>query len=303
MRRDLRPAADLIELSFADTLTYDGRRYLQTMRSAANRYDKSGPVSFVARPTLTMTGYVWVEAGQLVGNLSLIPFLKRGRRLTMIANVAVHPDFRRRGIARALTKAALEKSRRRRIPELWLQARDDNPAALGLYSSMGFNPQAKRTTWNIRIKSLRGENLSDANATIRAPRHWENQNIWLYSNYPSNLRWHFPIKDQALKPGILGFLYRVLSEIQIRHWAAQRKDQLLGVLTWQATKTHADYLWLAAPPETEDEALQTILPFLRQEFRLHRPLSLEYPAGRAQETLLSAGFELQHTLIWMKVKP
>lgn len=304
MRRDLRHAADLIELSFADSLTYDGRRYLQTMRTTANQYDNRGlAASFVARPTLSIKGYVWIESGKLVGNLSLIPFSNRGRRLSMIANVAVHPDYRRRGIARALTKAAIEQSKRRRIPELWLQARADNPAALALYTSMGFKPKAKRTTWNGRTKSIQGETPSNTSVTIRAGRHWIQQQFWLQESYPHNLRWHIPIKDQALKPGLLGLFYRVFNEIQIRHWAAQRSDQLLGVLTWQAAHTHADHLWLAAPPETEDEALKTILPFLRQEFRLHRPLSLEFPANRAQDTLLSAGFVPQHTLIWMKVKP
>lgn len=304
VRRDLRPAADLIELSFADSLTYDGRKYLQAMRTAANHYDnRSLSAAFVARPTLSMVGYVWIESGQIVGNLSLIPFRNQGRRLSMIANVAVHPDYRRRGIARALTKAALEKSKRRKIPELWLQARDDNPAALALYSSMGFKLQAKRTTWNIRTKCLRGETPIGAHTTIRASRHWEKQRAWLHINYPLSLRWHILIKDQALKPGIVGFINRVFNETQIRHWAAQRKDQLLGVLTWQATRTHADSLWLAAAPETEDETLKTILPFLRREFRLHRPLSLEYPASRAHDTLLSAGCEPQHTLIWMKMKP
>jgi ribosomal protein S18 acetylase RimI-like enzyme len=304
VRRDLRAAADLIELCFAETLSVDGRRYLQRMRAAAGGGGDPGFSSIIAnRTSLQLAGYVWEEGGQLVGNLSLIPFFHRGRRIYMIANVAVHPDHRRRGIARALTKAAMEKSRRRRVSELWLQARIDNPPAVSLYTSMGFKPQAQRTTWNVHPKALRGEIPKGARTTIRSVRHWHQQEAWLYLNYPLPLRWHIPIKDQALKPGLLGMLYRFFTEVRVRHWAAQRKDRLLGVLTWQATHTHADHLWLAASPETEDEALQTILPFIRQEYRLHRPLSLEYPQGRVEDVLISAGFEPQHTLIWMKVKP
>lgn len=304
VRRDLKPAADLIELCFADTLTVDGHRYLQTMRATARRYEDnylSAPV--IARASLPLSGYVWEDAGKLIGNLSLIPFIYHGRRIYMIANVAVHPDHRRRGIARALTQTAMEKTHRRRIPELWLQVRHDNPAAVSLYTSMEFAPQARRTTWTVRAKALRGEIPVGSRVTLRSARHWEQQQNWLKQNYPVSLRWHILIKDRALKPGIIGLLYKFFAEIRVRHWAAQNKDQLLGVLTWQATRTYADHLWLAAPPETEAEALQTLLPFIRQEYGLARPLTLEYPAGRGDDILLSAGFEPQHTLIWMKIKP
>jgi GNAT superfamily N-acetyltransferase len=304
MRRDLKPAADLIELCFAESLTVDGHRYLQSMRATADRFRANSIAApMTARNSMPLAGYIWEEGSELVGNLSLIPFFQRGRRVNMIANVAVHPNHRRRGIARALTKAALEKTRRRRVPEVWLQARHDNPAAVSLYSSMGFIPQAKRTTWTVRAKTLQGEMPLGSRVTLRTGRHWDQQRSWLMQNYPTNLRWHIPIKEQAMKPGLLGLLYRIFAELRIRHWGAQHKDQLLGVLTWQATRTHADHIWLAAPPETEEMALQTILPFIRQEYRLQRPLSLEYPAGRGQDILLAAGFEPQHTLIWMKVKP
>lgn len=304
MRRDLRPAADLIELCFANSLTPDGHRYLQRMRAAAGPRDAANFSRIMAaRASLPLAGYVWEEAGQLVGNLSLIPFFHRGRRIYLIANVAVHPDYRRRGIARSLTQAALEKSRRRRVSEIWLQARDDNPSALSLYTSMGFKAQAKRTTWSIRTKTLRGETPTGMRVTVRTGRHWNQQEHWLKLNYPPALRWHILLNDQAMKPGLLGFFYRFFSETEVRHWAAQSANRLLGVLTWQASHTHADHLWLAAPPETEVQALQTILPFIKQESRLTRPLTLEYPAQRAEDVFIQSGFEIHHTLVWMKLQP
>jgi len=303
-RRDLKCAADLIELCFAETLTIDGRRYLQKMRAAAKAQDASQWGALAAtRASIPLAGYVWEEGDQVVGNLSLIPFFHRGRRINLIANVSVHPDFRQRGIAKALTQEALQKSRRQRAYELWLQVRDDNPAAGALYTSMGFEAQGRRSTWNVRPKALRGEIPPGARVTIRGARHWSQQSEWLSANYPLSMHWHFPFSIQAIRPGLFGLLYRFFSEVRVRHWSAQGKDRLLGVLTWQASHAHADYLWLAAPPETETLALRTIMPFLRGESHLRRPLSLDYPADRAVDVLHDLGFEFQHTLIWMKVKP
>jgi predicted GNAT family acetyltransferase len=235
--------------------------------------------------------------------LSLVPIFHRGKRIYLIANVAVHPEHRRRGIARALTKAALDKSRRRQAQEVWLHAREDNPAALNLYTSMGFKPQTRRSLWTALPRCLKGRSGAEARVTIRSRRHWDQQRQWLTQTYPPHLQWHLPLKIQALKPGLWGFLYRFFSEVRIRHWAAQSQGRLLGVLTWQESRSSSDHLWLAAPPETEGRALQVILPFLRGEHRLNRPLSLDYPADRANESLLAAGFEFQHTLIWMNINP
>ncbi|MEA3350254.1 MAG: GNAT family N-acetyltransferase, partial [Chloroflexota bacterium] len=240
--------------------------------------------------------------GQVVGNLNLSPFFHWGRRIYLIANVAVNPNYRRRGIARALTQAALKKSRRWRVHEVWLHVQDDNPAAINLYTSMGFQPRIRRSTWNIAPKSLQGETPPGVRVTTRSRHNWKLQRKWLKQNYPLDLRWHIPLKFQALKPGLWNKLYRFFAEIRVRHWAALSKDRLLGVLTWQATHRHLDRLWLAASPETEEAALQAILPFIQREKYLRRPLSLDYPADRAVGILEMTGFEHQHTLIWMKVK-
>lgn len=303
VRRDLKEAADLIELCFDETLTVDGRRYLRHMRAAAKKNASRWVTIAASGGGLPLAGFVWEEEGRLVGNLSLLPFFHRGRRIYLIANVAVHPDYRRRGIARALTQAALDKANRWRVQNVWLHVREDNPAAVHLYTSMGFKPQVRRATWDVSPRSILGEPPPETRVTIRRGRHWNKQRGWLLQNYPDMLHWHMSLSLQAFKPGLLGFLFRFFGEKSLRHWAARSREGLLGVLTWQATERYSDYLWLAAPPETEVLALETILPRLHRETRLHRPLTLNYPAGRAGDVLQAAGFEHRHTLIWMKVKP
>src|SRR5215210_7109726 len=77
--------------------------------------------------SMPMMGYVWEQDGRIVGNASLIPFRDRGKRIYLIANVATHPDFRRRGIGKALTERVMKQARDKKASAIWLHVRDDNP--------------------------------------------------------------------------------------------------------------------------------------------------------------------------------
>lgn len=56
-----------------------------------------------------------------------------------ILNVATHPDFRRRGAARALLHRAIEHARSHRARLVLLEVRRSNRAAIDLYRSHGFS--------------------------------------------------------------------------------------------------------------------------------------------------------------------
>lgn len=55
-----------------------------------------------------------------------------------LLNLAVHPDHRRRGIARALLTQALDQGRTHNVSVVWLEVRPSNDAALALYQAFGF---------------------------------------------------------------------------------------------------------------------------------------------------------------------
>jgi hypothetical protein len=110
------------------------------------------------------------------------------------------------------------------------------------------------------------------------------------------------MKMMAMRPGFVSKLYRLLSDTRVRHWTAQKDNHLLGVATWQPSLTYADHLWLAAPPQGEAQAIRALVPHLRQHLPSHRPLGLDYPDGRAVQSLQEVGFHVQHTLIWMEKK-
>ncbi len=138
MQRDLAQLADLIELAFRAELEQSASSIAAEMRQLA----RLGPLLWLFSTSLTlfpplMGGYVWIEEGQLVGNVTL-SIDSRQRGLWIVSNVAVHPDFRGRGIARRLMEVALQEARSRDARWVALEVRTDNMAAEHLYQELDF---------------------------------------------------------------------------------------------------------------------------------------------------------------------
>ena len=55
-----------------------------------------------------------------------------------VHNVAVHTEFRRRGIGRVLLEHVAEEGRQRKLMQVTLEVRESNIPAQRLYDSMGF---------------------------------------------------------------------------------------------------------------------------------------------------------------------
>lgn len=64
-----------------------------------------------------------------------------------LGNVAVTPDERRRGVARRLIAALMERAAARGVQELFLEVRPSNPGARQLYESFGFIPVGRRRNY------------------------------------------------------------------------------------------------------------------------------------------------------------
>lgn len=66
-----------------------------------------------------------------------------------IANVAVHPEWRRRGVGAALLDDILAAARAADVHAMYLEVRASNAAAQALYASRGFLPVGRRRRYYV----------------------------------------------------------------------------------------------------------------------------------------------------------
>jgi RimJ/RimL family protein N-acetyltransferase len=256
--------------------------------------------SVVETASLPLSGYVWEENGEIIGNVSLIPFHHSRNTYYLIANVAVRPEFRKRGIGRALTLAAMQHARNRHAYETWLHVRADNPGAIELYRSLGFKDEHRRTTWQLLPGQVSSQNNPDFLITRRTARDWPAQQTWLRRVYPDQLSWYQPIPWTSLRPGFGPALYRLFSDQDIHHWVARTDGSPSAILSWQTSVGQNNRLWIAVPEQGQEVILTALLQQARNDSFYRTKTSLDFPAGNYVDSLKTAGFQPVRTLLWMK---
>lgn len=299
--RDLSSVADLIELCFAPTMDNDGQRYVNDMRRAGRDEGFLRWANHIAETTsLPLMGFVWEEDGRIVGNSSLIQFRDKGKRVHLIANVATHPEYRRRGIARALTERTIQHAREKRTTAIWLHVREDNPGAVKLYADLGFTEVARRTSWV--LNSVAPHPAVDPHIQIvpRHPRFWDQQLKWLRRNYPDSIAWYHNWNFHSLRPGFWAWLLNLFTDFDLEQWAAVRGGELLAALTCAPGGGRSGSLFAAVNSTSDSaQALTQILFYARRHLSHHSTLTMDFPAGEMTDAIAAAGFTPRRTLIWM----
>ncbi len=96
-----------------------------------------------------------VHAGRIVGSVTTTPL---GTRVAWIGMMLVHPDFRRRGIARGLMLRAIELLRDQGFATIGLDA---TPLGKPLYEQLGFRSAWGWSRWRNDLPSIEGAGLSE----------------------------------------------------------------------------------------------------------------------------------------------
>ena len=85
-------------------------------------------------------GFVALVDGKVAAYGGMLCVLDEGQ----ITNIATHPDFRRRGLARAVVGALAKYARENGITSIFLEVRESNAAARSLYKQCGFEEIGSR---------------------------------------------------------------------------------------------------------------------------------------------------------------
>lgn len=303
--RHLRSLADLIELCFASDMDAGGLSVVREMHFLS----RLGPgLRVLIALGLTQPpwdlGFVWVEEGRVIGSVSTTRSTAYPATW-LIANVAVHPDHRRQGIAHALLRATLDLIRGRHGAEAILQVDDDNLGAIALYQRMGFEHAATHIHWTRphRLPAPPNE-LSPFDIRLRSPLEWADQLALASLVRPAGLAWNQPLRPDIFQPLLWKQLERFFTGQGEEHWVVRVNEKLAGSLTARANGNDGDRLILLVHPDYRGQLER---PLLRRGLRRLAPrpwtVRLEHPAddAPASEALREFGFQPGRTLRWMRV--
>jgi ribosomal protein S18 acetylase RimI-like enzyme len=298
-RRDMAGIADLMAMAFGGNLDSTSRQMIRGMR----RLGRLGWLGWLIGklllpPAAYAPGFVWRAEGKVVGNASLMSVDRKARRY-VIANVAVHPELRRKGIARSLVEACLEHCRENHARELMLQVERDNHAAQVLYASLGFKVITTRTKW-VRANSL-GIHLDAGSVKVRDryPMEWRQQYDMAQRLYPEGVWWPYSNRIEYFRPREIADGLRLRGSI---HWVVEQDGHIVAcMMARSGFEPGAWRLVLMVEPQVQGQVEEALLAkALPQLLPRRMPVVIEYQAGQADEVFTRAGFEAERTLTWMR---
>lgn len=321
---DLSQLADLMEVGFAGALDESGRAIIREMRtlgrigwlnSAVNRLD--GLFGGLQQ------GFVWIEDGQLVGNVSVmpIPYMRTAEadstRGAIIANVVVHPAHRRRGLARSLLNAALDLIEQQGRAFATLQVDADNGGARQLYEQLGFREQRTFTRWVRPPRLSAPYPLSDLPPIVLRPaRDWRME----YSlaervrpNARGGLGWLHPTHPGLFRPSLFKGLTDALTGRSTESWALYHPSgkEIVAVARLNLAFGTSDRFDILVDPLAQtlfgrpDRSVETVLlnSLLRRVADRQRAAITEHPADDnvGGAALHDYGFEPRRTEVSMRL--
>ena len=312
LRTDLGGMADLIEICFGATMDESGRAGIREWRTVSQSSSMSWLYSGLDRALGGLEqGFVWIEDGKVVGNVTVSPApLPRSFGTGFIvANVAVHPEFRRHGLALSLMQAALDLIRDKGGDFAVLQVDADNEVAMRLYNRVGFRAERGFTRWQRRPR-LRAPMalVGMPPITLRQPYEWRAEMALaelVRPNSQGGLGWLRPVHPDFFRRPLLKTLVDWTIARNEDHWIVRRERSHEIIASMRTTTSFgaSDRLELMVHPSEQARLTEPMINYaLRLLEDRHRMTQIEHPAADviASQVLEQYGFERRATTVHMR---
>ncbi len=237
IRRDLRQVAALIEEAFGPELDAAGWAALRELRMTAFLSPVLGLLAPPGqRPNDILNGFVWVEDGRIVGNVTVQRIPQFPSRY-IIANVAVKKGYRGRGIASELMRLTLDYIARQGGAWAVLQVREDNAIARGMYQRLSFAEIMVEHRLQIPfIPDVPAIPLPSEDVELRllSDEDWRHVRHLSSRALPELARWWLPTRSAGFRNSSSSGIQRRLSRLlRVGHkvrWGLFLGSELAGVV-------------------------------------------------------------------------
>lgn len=305
LRRDVGPVSSLLEMVFHQHIGRAGRQAL------APSLSWGWPLWGRGR---SVPGFVYVLDDKIVGNVSLLQGSTDGRYL--VANVAVHPDYRRRGIARKMMTQVLSYVQDRQGAAIVLQVEENNEGAVDLYRSLSFEKIGTAVIWHLShyhirpiaapqpINNRKPDQYDGFRVTSLKSDDWEAAYELDRSTFPPDMQWPEPVTRTAYKPTVWKKVSQFFNGQQQEVWAAKStENEVVGLAAIESSWGRPHVLRMRLHPGWASQLARPLLGKLLRRLRYHsrRPILIDQ---LKEDTVLhpllrEAGFQQRRTLTTM----
>jgi hypothetical protein len=255
----------------------------------------------------------------LVGNVSIYPAslphgaVKALGQMWLIANVATHPEYRGRGIARRLMEASIEsiRMRSRSKPAVAvLQVEENNTAARRLYESLGFSTERIWNHWRRSSMARVPQLPADPNIHIthRRRSEWQAEYALAERVRPQSMGgvgWLRPTFSGLFRQTLRGRINNLLNLRSMEHLVIRSPDQNdVRAALWIENGLAASSIQLTLMTDPDYMGLydSALISYAVRRFGLRSPLSIEHPSDEQVTSALLARyhFNIQRAFVNMR---
>lgn len=305
LSRDLSQVVELLKMAFGESLDGDGFQYFG---------DGTGPMNEILYRFNPITsrlsnGFVWQADGRVIGNVTLMTTRAWDRYL--VANVAVHPSYRRRGIARGLMQAVMEAVRKQGGRTILLQVVKDNQPALDLYRSLGYVGIGNMVSWSAtrsRLRQIPGNAGEEASTCIDLlpARLWREAYELDTAHVHRDLNWPEPLSPDAYRRTWWQRFMDFTNGRQVETWITANLDgNLNGLVNIACEWGRSNMITLRIRPDYAGRLERPLLAkaIRRLQYLPRRNIRIDHPEAdeHTGHLLNEANFSIQRTLTHMRL--